>query len=113
MAVYVFSWDQAKGRSNQRKHGVSFETAKLVFEDAHHLSRQDRVVHGEQRWQTLGRVGDEVLLVAHACHDTDQDGEYIRIISARRATKLERKIYEEGAEIGPQGAGPTGRKAGT
>lgn len=72
----MFSWDQTKDCSNQRKHGVSFETAKLVFDDALHLSRQDRVVRGEQRWQTLRRVRDEALLVAHACHDTDQDGEY-------------------------------------
>jgi uncharacterized DUF497 family protein len=108
----VFSWDETKSRGNQHKHGVSFETAKLVFEDPLHLSRQDRVENGEQRWQTLGRVGDELLLVAHTCHDTEQDGEHIRIISARRATKLERKIYEEGTQIRPKGTRPVGRKAG-
>jgi uncharacterized DUF497 family protein len=42
-------------------------------------------------------VGDvAVLLVAHTWEDTESDGEHIRIISARRATKLERKVYEQG-----------------
>jgi uncharacterized protein len=107
----VFSWDEAKSRGNQRKHGVSFETAKLVFEDPFHLSRQDRIEEGEQRWQTLGRVHDELLLVAHTYSDMAEDGEHIRIISARRATKLERKIYEEGTQIRPKGTRRARRKA--
>jgi uncharacterized DUF497 family protein len=93
----VFSWDEDKNRRNQRKHGVSFEAAKLVFEDPAHISRQDRTEGGEQRWQTIGMVGDvAVLLVAHTWEDAEIDGEHIRIISARRATKLERKVYEQG-----------------
>jgi uncharacterized protein len=96
MVVTVFSWDEAKNKRNQRKHGVSFEAAKLVFEDPLHVTRQDRTEDGEQRWQTVGMVGDVVLLlVAHTWEDTESDGEHIRIISARRATKLERKVYEQ------------------
>jgi uncharacterized DUF497 family protein len=76
---------------------VSFETAKLVFDDPLQVSRADRVEGGEQRWQTLGIVGDVLLLlVAHAWHETRGGEEHVRIISARRATKLERKIYEQG-----------------
>jgi uncharacterized protein len=72
--------------------------AKLVFEDPLHVSRQDRTEDGEQRWQTVGMVGDVVLLlVAHSWEDAESDLEHIRIMSARRATKLERKVYEQDA----------------
>lgn len=95
--MLLFTWDAAKEEGNRRKHGVSFEAAKLVFDDPLHLSRQDRVKGGEERWQTLGMVGGVVvLLVAHTWREADGD-EHIRIISARRATKQERNIYEEGA----------------
>ena len=94
----MFSWDEAKDAINQRKHGVSFAVAQLVFDDPLHISRQDRVENGELRWQTVGQVeGVVLLLVAHTWHETEDGQEHIRIISARRATKLERKIYEQGA----------------
>lgn len=94
----MFSWDEIKNASNRRKHGISFDTAQRVFEDPLHLTRQDRTENGEQRWQTMGLVGGVVLiLVAHTWHDTEDGGEHIRIISARRATPLERKIYEHSA----------------
>ena len=51
-----FEWDEAKNRRNLAKHRISFETAKLVFEDPHHLSVHDRVVEGEKRWQTFGMI---------------------------------------------------------
>lgn len=91
-----FVWDENKGRRNLAKHRVSFETATLVFEDPHSVSRFDRIKEGEERWQTLGRAGGvAVLLVAHV--DSEEDGvEIIRIISARKATSHERKIHEEG-----------------
>jgi uncharacterized DUF497 family protein len=98
----LFFWDDAKNESNQRKHGISFECAKLVFDDPLHVSRQDRIENGEQRWQTVGMVGGvALLLVAHTWYETDSDEtglsrERIRIISARLATRLERKIYEQG-----------------
>lgn len=62
-----------------------------------HMSRQDRIEDAEPRWQTLGMVdGVVLLLVAHTWRDSDAAEEHIRIISARRATKQERKIYEQG-----------------
>ena len=89
-----YIWDPAKAASNLRDHGVSFETAIRVFSDPLHVSDQDRIEGGEYRWQTLGIVdGYTLLLVAHTW--TDDDGvEIIRIISARRAEKHERKRYE-------------------
>jgi uncharacterized DUF497 family protein len=90
------TWDETKNRRNLAKHRVSFETAGLVFEDPHAISRLDRIEGGEERWQTLGLAGDiVVLLVAHTYGEDDGE-EVIRIISARKATPNERKIYEEG-----------------
>ena len=93
----IVSWDQAKNIANQRKHGVSFELAQRVFDDPLHLSRHDRIESGEYRWQTLGLVdgGILVLFVAHTWHEDEEGYEHIRIISARRASSQERKIYEQ------------------
>jgi uncharacterized DUF497 family protein len=91
-----FTWDEEKSRRNLANHKVSFETAKLVFEDPRAFSRLDRGEHGEERWQTLGLVqGIVVLLVAHTYRDDDGE-ELIRIISARKATAHERVVYEQG-----------------
>jgi uncharacterized DUF497 family protein len=89
-------WDEAKSNSTYRKHGVSFETAQLVFDDPHHLCVQDRQVDREERWQTIGPVGGAVLLlVAHTWRDENGE-ETVRIISARKATARERQHYEQG-----------------
>ncbi len=91
-----FEWDERKSQANRAKHGVSFETAQLVFDDPHHLSIQDRHADGEERWQTLGMIDSVVvLLIAHTCTEWG-DEEVVRIISARKATRHERKRYEEG-----------------
>jgi uncharacterized DUF497 family protein len=88
-------WDENKNRINQTKHRLSFEIAQQVFADPLHVSRQERIEGGEQRWQTIGLVHGVVLsLVAHTV--TEADGrETIRIISARKADKTERRIYEQ------------------
>jgi uncharacterized DUF497 family protein len=91
-----FSWDETKNIANKNKHKISFETAKYVFFDHLHISRQDRVENGEERWQTIGMVnGVLLLLVAHTV-SSEGTGEHIRIISARPVTKYERAIYEKG-----------------
>ena len=91
MTKFHFTWDEAKARSNRKKHGVSFEEAARVFFDPLHLSIQDRVEGDEQRWQTLGMVdGVTILLVAHLFIEEGPESpgfEVIRIISARRATR--------------------------
>lgn len=93
-----FIWDEAKNRSNRKKHGISFETAAQVFLDPLHLTRADRIVDGEQRWQTIGMVnGVWLVLVAYAVFDEDE--EVLRIISARRANRQECTEYEEADEI--------------
>jgi uncharacterized protein len=91
-----FEWDEYKDRLNRAKHGVSFETARLVFNDPLQLSVQDRIVAGEARWQTLGLVADAVVLVVAHTYRTEESGhEVIRIISARKATRNERRRYEQ------------------
>jgi uncharacterized DUF497 family protein len=80
-----FTWDELKNRANRKKHGVSFETASLVFDDPSHISVQDREVEGEARWQTIGKIANlHVLVVAHT---VDEEAELIRILSARKATR--------------------------
>ena len=90
-----FEWDPLKDRQNLARHGISFETARLVFDDPRALSIQDRTVEGEERWQTLGMIGGVVIvLVAHTYREEHGD-EVIRIVSVRKATPRERRAYEE------------------
>lgn len=90
-----FVWDEGKNRRNRGKHKLSFETAQLVFADPFALSILDRVVESEERWQTMGLIaGAVVALVAHTVEEMEGE-EVIRIISARKATPHERKIYEK------------------
>jgi uncharacterized protein len=82
-----FVWDVAKNRRNKTKHKVSFETAVLAFDDPRALSRLERVVEGEERWQTLALVeGSVVLLVAHTLFAEDGE-ERIRVISAPKSNE--------------------------
>lgn len=75
-----------------------------MFSDPRHLGLQDRIEDGEQRWQTLGQAGGiAILLVAHTFTEDGPKGaladdpvEMIRIISARPATRRERRRYENG-----------------
>ncbi len=86
-----FEWDSDKERANRKKHGVSFDLARRVFEDPNHLSTQDRHEDGEERWQTLGLVGPvAIVLVVHTIEDENGE-EVVRIISARKANKTERR----------------------
>jgi len=88
--------DRAKSLTNRRKRGISFELAARVFFDPLHVSVQDRIEDGEVRWQTVGQVGGTmIVVVAHAVVE-DEVVEVIRIVSARPATRKERKRYEEG-----------------
>jgi len=98
-------WDEAKNRRNLRKHKISFDAAKLVFEDPHQLSYQEREINGEERWQTLGVIGGSItVLVAHTYREEGGE-EVTRIISARNATPSERRAYEKGEWPRGQGNG--------
>ena len=90
-----FEWDASKASANERKHGVSFELAARVFADPLAVSHPDRIEGGESRWQTIGLAdGALLLLVAHTVRD-DNDTDVIRIISARQATRKEKRDYEQ------------------
>ena len=97
-----FEWDPDKDGLNRRKHGVGFDLAMRVFSDPLAMSRQDRIEDGEMRWQTIGMVdGLVMLVVAHTYRDDLDAGppvEIIRIISARRADRSERRRYEEDSD---------------
>jgi uncharacterized DUF497 family protein len=88
-----FEWDPRKAGLNSAKHGVSFEEATTVFRDPLSASAPDPDHSvGERRFVTFGLSSKGRLPVA----SHTERGETIRIISARRATKQERIIYEEG-----------------
>ena len=88
-----FQWDPAKAKANLRKHGVSFNEAASVFFDPLAVSGNDPDHSTDESrfitfgWSSRGRL----LAVIHTVR-----AESIRIISARRATGTERKLYEEG-----------------
>ncbi|MFZ1109388.1 MAG: BrnT family toxin [Rhodomicrobium sp.] len=89
-------WDEEKSRANRKKHGLSFETAQLVFDDPLAASRLDPFSL-EERWQTIGAIGPVVVIAIHTSLEADPEtGEEIgRIISARKATSHERQAYED------------------
>ena len=90
-------WDDKKNRTNTRDHGLSFETAQLVFRDPLAASRCDPDSR-EERWQTIGLIGQVVVFVVHTWPEPDPATREAvgRIISARKATAHERRAYEEG-----------------
>ena len=90
-----FTWNERKGRTNQEKHGVSFEEAQTVFFDDNAVEFFDKAHSGkEDRFLMLGMSFQlRVLLV---CHCVRESGDVIRIISARKATKKERDHYPGG-----------------
>ena len=92
-----WTWDENKNRTNRQKHGLSFETAKLVFEDPLMVQRPDPD-QAEDRWHTVGMIGNVVVIVAHTWPKPENGTgiEEGRIISARKATAHERRAYEEG-----------------
>ncbi len=91
MSVMKFEWDEEKERINIAKHGISFRTAILVFEDPNRLESYD-LAHsiGEDRYITIGRIGGTFVVVTVVY---TQRRETIRMISARVATKTEKEAY--------------------
>ena len=88
-----FEWDEEKNKINRKKHGIDFETARLVFDDPFCVSFVERVSGGEERWHAIGLVEDIIVIVVVHTYRQDGSDEVIRIISARRATRHERKLY--------------------
>lgn len=83
-----FEWDEDKNVSNMAKHGVSFETAALVFDDPYYIEMYD-FEHSidEDRFIAIGKVGNVLFVVFTERKDR------IRLISARSATDIERRLY--------------------
>ena len=91
-----FEWDNRKNDANFKKHGVSFEEAREVFDDPLHLAVMDhRFSYFEERWITVGETKRRRVVVVANLYFDDDDEEVIRIISAREATSNERRQYED------------------
>ena len=96
ITIVIFDWDSNKNLENIKKHGIRFEQAQEIFLDPLHLSILDeRFSYFEERWITMGatQIGD-VLVVTHM-YFVEEPEERIRIISTRRATPKERRLYEK------------------
>lgn len=93
----LFEWNANKARENFRKHNITFEEAKTVFNDPMMATYPDKEhSQTEERFISIGMsVKDKILLVVHTEQKETEEFLLIRIISSRRATKLERKAYEE------------------
>jgi len=92
MKKLIFEWDDTKDENNQTKHGVAYEEVQTVFFDerALQLDDPDHSID-EERFLLLGF--SQRLKVLVVCHCYRSDESIIRIISARRATKKEQKVY--------------------
>ncbi len=95
---YNFEWDTGKAVTNLHKHEVSFGRAAEIFLDPFALSIFDEQhSHSEDRWITLGKDRNEVILVViHTFREVDLHHCNIRLISARKATRKESKQYLKG-----------------
>jgi uncharacterized DUF497 family protein len=86
-----YEWDEQKRLSNARKHGIDFRDAVEVFAGDTVLMEDERIDYRERRFVSLGLLRGRVIVVVH----TEQGG-VTRIISARKATKYEQRIYLQG-----------------
>jgi uncharacterized protein len=89
----IYEWDEAKNKANARKHGLRFEDAELVFAGFCATLEDDRFDYGEDRVVTLGLLEGRLVVIVHVPFD---DG--TRIISMRKGTRNEGKIYQERLE---------------
>ncbi|MCB8984234.1 MAG: BrnT family toxin [Ardenticatenaceae bacterium] len=94
---YNFEWDPNKNKENIRKHRVSFERAATVFRDPKQISIfDDHHSEDEERWVTMGIDSSGTLrIVVHTFVPVSRTTYRIRIISARKATKVETAIYQQ------------------
>lgn len=96
----IFEWDADKARNNLRKHKVSFEEGKTVFNDPFLITFPDEYhSEREERYISVGlSVTNKILLVVHTEREENKDTIVIRIINCRKATASERRTYEEGED---------------
>ena len=85
----TFEWDENKNRTNKKKHGISFELAsRVLLDDKVRTGRSDR--KSEERYKAIGEVKNRIITVVYTLR-----GRSIRIISARKASKNERRKYHK------------------
>jgi hypothetical protein len=95
----LFGWDNEKAELNWRKHTISFEDAAQVFADENRIERFDFLHSDEEdRYITIGRV-KEILFVVYTERINADNINVTRLISARRATKQERRDYYDGIQM--------------
>ncbi len=94
---YNIEWDPGKAKTNIKKHKISFEKAATIFRDPRAISIYDNEHSDrEDRWITLGLSSNGILLVVHHTFEQlDNSNANVRIISSRKATKIEMKQYNE------------------
>ena len=83
-----FIWHEPKRQTNLKKHGMDFADAELVFSGPTFTFADDREDYGEQRWVTLGLLGEKVVVIVHT-----ETHEEIRVISMREADKDEQLLF--------------------
>lgn len=85
-----FIWDEKKRRADILKHGFDFVDSEEVFEGVTLTLDDDRFEYGQERFITLGFLRGTVVVIAHT-----ENGNEFRVISMRKATRYEQKIYFE------------------
>lgn len=86
-----FEWDSRKDRENNVKHGISFDEAKGIFDGHYHFDSDGNGGHGEDRYIAIGYLKNGKCVIVAYTHRGDRT----RIISARKASGKERKLYDE------------------
>ncbi|CAH0191004.1 BrnT family toxin [Pseudomonas mediterranea] len=89
-----FEWDEEKNRANIRKHGIDFNDVPGVFQHPVLVLHDDRADYDEDRWIAIGWIKVLIGVVVY----TERRGDVIRIISARKSTQQEAKLYVKSIE---------------
>ena len=89
-----FQWDEEKNKANIRKHRIDFSSVPSVFGNPMLVDLDERENHGEDRWIGIGILRNTIVVVVFAEPRLDT----IRIVSARKANRYERKRYEQALE---------------
>lgn len=84
-----YRWYEAKRESNLKKHHLDFADAAVVFEGLTLTFEDTRFDYGEQRFITIGLLDEQFVVIAH----TEEENDVTRVISMRKATKYEEKIF--------------------
>lgn len=90
-ALIQFEWDEAKNLENIRKHQIDFVDVPEIFESVMLVELDDRIDYGEERWVGIGFLRNGVVVVVW----TERQDDVIRIISARKANRYERRRFQQ------------------